>query len=65
MNKFKEKLPPYPCHPQAVERSVELVTQASKKACGQEERDGFIRNTISSRLKIEKFRTKKDYACNF
>ena len=49
--KFKEKLPPYSCHTQAVERTVQLVTQASKKVCGQEERDGFIRNTISVGLK--------------
>ena len=54
LNKFKENLPPYPCYTQAVERTVQLVTQASKKVCCQKERDGFIRNTISSRLEIKK-----------
>ena len=33
----------YPCHTQAVERHIKLVTEASVSVCGQESRDGFIR----------------------
>ena len=33
----------YPCHNQAVERHIKLVTEASSAVCLEEERDGYIR----------------------
>ena len=38
-----------PYQTQAVERSIKLVTTASNKVCGKENRDGFIRATLQSR----------------
>ena len=35
--------PKFPCHTQAVERCVKLVTEASAAVCGNTSRDGFIR----------------------
>ena len=39
-----------PVYMQAVEGCVKLVTEAPEKNCGAEFRDGFIRNTLFSRL---------------
>lgn len=50
-----------PCHSQAVERCVKLVTEASASVCGQEARDGFIRYRIVSREILPKFETKSDF----
>lgn len=50
-----------PCHSQAVERCVKLVTEASSSVCGQEARDGFIRCRIASRATLPKFETKSDF----
>jgi len=36
----------FPCHTQAVERAVKLVTDASTAVCGESARDGFIRARI-------------------
>lgn len=41
-----------PCHTQAVERTVKLVTEASKAVVGQENRHGFILNTLKSRKEM-------------
>ena len=43
-----------PCHTQAVERNIKLVTEASE-AVIPKNRDGFIRNKIKSRSVIKKF----------
>lgn len=51
----------FPCHTQAVERTVKLVTQAAKSVCGAEARDGYIRSTLRSRKIMPKFNTKKDF----
>ncbi|KAE8741305.1 hypothetical protein FOCC_FOCC013159 [Frankliniella occidentalis] len=40
---LEENLPPFPCHTQAVERTVQLVSKASKKVTGQDGRDGAYR----------------------
>ena len=53
-----EKLP---CHSQAVERHVRLLTQASLATCGAEARDGYIRSGIISRKELRKFDTKVNY----
>lgn len=54
----------YPCHSQAVERCVKLVTEASLKVCGPEARDGFIRSRIASRQALPKFNTKSEFLSN-
>lgn len=51
----------YPCHTQAVERCVKLVTEASLAVCGPEARDGFIRTRIKARQDIPVFDTKSQY----
>ena len=51
----------YPCHTQAVERCVKLVTEASLSVCGPEARDGFIRTRIKARQDIPVFETKSQY----
>ena len=45
---FKETpfaVPKYPCHTQAVERAVRLVSEASAAVVGKEARNGFIRQS--------------------
>jgi len=56
------QFPRLPCHTQAVERSVKLVTEASAAVCGPTARDGFIRVRLESRVKMPCFNTKKHYA---
>jgi hypothetical protein len=51
----------YPCHTQAVERSVKIVTEASQALCGQQARDGFIRSRLEGRMIMPVFNTKSDY----
>lgn len=51
----------YPCHTQAVERCVKLVTEASASVCGPVARDGFIRTRIKARQEIPVFDTKSQY----
>lgn len=58
---FGEYLKDIPCHTQAVERSVKLVTEASQRVCGQEARNGFIFNTLSSRRLMPRFESKQDF----
>ena len=48
----------YPCHTQAVERHIKLVTEALAAVCGKESRDGFIRVRLESQAKMPKFETK-------
>lgn len=51
----------FPCHTQAVERCIKLVTDASMAVCGQTRRDGFIRAWLNSRKIMPKFETKKQH----
>src|ERR1043165_7789381 len=53
--------PRYPCHTQAVERCVKLVTEASASVCGKNARDGCIRVRLESRKIMPYFNTKSDY----
>ncbi|GBM14015.1 hypothetical protein AVEN_166199-1 [Araneus ventricosus] len=48
----------FPCHTQAVERCVKLVTQASQKAFGSNSRDGFIITTLLSISSMPSFSSK-------
>ena len=50
-----------PCHSQAVERMVKLVSESAKNVVGDSNRDGFIRSTIKSRRNNPYFETKADY----
>jgi hypothetical protein len=51
----------FPCHTQAVERSIRLVSEASSSVCGEESRDGLIRAKIKSRSVMPTFNTKREY----
>jgi hypothetical protein len=50
-----------PCHTQAVERLIKLVTEASSAVVGAKSRDGFIRNRLSSRQVMPTFETKSEF----
>ena len=54
-------VPHYPCHTQAVERGICLVSEASSKVVGQKAREGFLRQRIYARKELKKFATKKDF----
>jgi len=54
--------PRFPCHTQAVERCVKLVTQASAAVCGETSRDGFIRTRLEGRRIMPTFDTKAQYS---
>ncbi|GBM78721.1 hypothetical protein AVEN_243988-1 [Araneus ventricosus] len=51
----------FPSHTQAVQRVVKLVTEASRKRVGPQNRDGFIRATLESRTQMSQFESKTDY----
>ena len=55
------KLLNIPCHTQAVERMIKLVTVASSKVCGQTSRDGYNRAALQSRKVIPTFNTKNQF----
>lgn len=50
-----------PCHNQAVERCIKVVTESSLEVCGAENRDGLIRNVLNSRCIMPIFSSKNDY----
>ena len=56
----------HPCHNQAVERHIKLVSQASSMAMATsfEKRDGIIRQQIRSHKLIKSFDSKKDFKFN-
>ena len=56
-SKEKRNFSHLPCHTQAVERFVKLITEVSSLVCGQNSRDGFIRSKIESRQKMPSFET--------
>ena len=56
-----QELAKFPCHTQATERCVRLVTEASASVCGQVSRDGFIRTRIKSRGIMKTFNTKSEF----
>ena len=51
----------HPCHNQAVERHIKLVTEASASVSGYERRDGMIRHRIRSRKLMKSFDTKAQF----
>jgi hypothetical protein len=54
--------PEFPCHTQAVQWHMKLVTEVAKVVCGQKSRDGFIRARVSSRQLIPTFESKCDFS---
>lgn len=51
----------FPCHTQAAERCVKLVTEASQNVVGFKSRDGLIRTTLQSRAAMSSFSSKCDF----
>ena len=58
----RQEIPNFPCHTQAVESSIKLVTDASASVVGYENRDGYIRGRIEGRKRLPIFESKCDYA---
>ena len=52
----------FPCHTQAMERAINLVTEALLSVSGQEKRDCMIKNKRKTRCKMSKFDSKKDFS---
>ena len=52
--------PAYPPHSQSVERAVQMVTIASERKIGYENRHRFIHNLIKGRQSLASFQSKKD-----
>ena len=50
-----------PCHSQAVERHVQLVSKSASRVVGEINRDGLIRATLQSRERMPSFATKTKY----
>ena len=51
----------YPCHTQAVERHVKVVTDAARSVCGKERREGYIQAKLESSKKMSKYTTKSEW----
>lgn len=51
----------FPCHTQAVERCVKVITNASSKVCGGLARDGFIRAKMEAPKDLPSFDNKAQY----
>ena len=52
-----------PCHTQAMERTVKLVTESLSRACSQFAREELIVSTLTSMQRIPAF-LKKDFVSN-
>lgn len=62
LSTVKPEYAKFPCHTQAVERCVKLVTEASLAVCDSSSRDGFIRARIESRKSMPSFNTKREFS---
>lgn len=51
----------FPCHTQAVERCVKIITEASGKVCGHDKRDGYIRVKFEGRSDLPSYENKEEY----
>ena len=54
-------IPEFPCHTQAVERVIKLVTEVSNVVIGKINGEGFIKTRIGRRKRIPTLESKKDY----
>lgn len=52
----------FPCHTQAVERTVKLVSESCMLVTDHVKRDGVIKATLESRRKMPLFKSKQDFA---
>ena len=50
-----------PCHTQADERHIKVVTKVSSRVSGQSQRKGAIMTTLASRKKMSKFNFKNQF----
>ena len=50
-----------PCHMQSVERHIKLVTEAASSVCYNENREGYIFNTLKSRATMPHFNPKSHW----
>lgn len=57
-----EYIKKFPCHTQAVERTVKLVSESSMLVTDPVKRDGVIKATLESRRKMPLFKSKQDFA---
>ena len=52
----------HPCHNQAVERHIKIVSDSSSRVCGEHRRDGLIKQKLKSQKLIKcKNNLKRDY----
>ena len=51
----------HPCHTQALERSIKVLSAASSQVVGFPRRDGLTRQRLRSRKLVQHFDSKKDY----
>lgn len=58
---FVKNLGKFPCHTQAVERCVKIITEAALKVCGETSRDGYIRSKLEGRKLLPSFENKARY----
>ena len=58
---FSDTVKEMPCHTQAVERLVKVVTEASTAVASDVARDGYIRNVFKSRAEYSKLESKKHF----
>ena len=56
----KLQVPNFPCHTQAVERAVKVVTEAAVNCFGHESRHGWILNVMNSQKMKPSFQSKQD-----
>ena len=54
-------IPTYPCHTQAFERTIKIVTHATETVYGHEERNGLILNILKNKEKYKSFFSKEEY----
>ena len=57
----KFQIPDIPCHSQAVERHIKMVSDASLKSSSAATRNGIIRSARISQRKVLVFSSKKDF----
>ena len=55
------EFPRFPCHTQAVERSVKAVTESAMTVVGEHARDGLVRARLAARKTMSTFETKRDF----
>lgn len=53
--------PRFPCHTQAVERCVKIVTESALTVVGEHARDGLVRARLEARKIMPSFETKRDF----